>query len=209
MHSQSSNSVVPNKSEVADAKKVFEFYKLAVQEVDYLKQLKDEFYEGLFQYGARPRTGSLNNPDGLYTEVAHHVAILKSVIPEIVPEDNFGLVTPPKSLYEWVFVRFHLDLKMMSKQPKEAFMAYIAMLDEGAQEAAREGKELELEHGFKREAVLAESLHSLLPNRNVTRSHYFVTLLNQIVEECLRRMLWVVYLNWYPEESVIGKSKAA
>lgn len=186
---------VPARHEVEDAKKVFTFYKEAVAQIEFLQQLKDKYLERVFQHGGRPKAGRANDPDSLYADEAHLVALVKQTIHGLLPDAD--LLSPPKRLYEWTFMRVHLDLKNMARAPRDVFEAYLHLLEDGANEAEEEGQELARKHALTKEMALREDFHSLSPAEH----YYFTCLLTQVVSKSLRMMLSVVYLHWYPAET--------
>src|SRR3989338_583555 len=192
--------IVPARHEVEDAKKVFTFYKGAVAQIEFLQQLKDKHLECIFQHGGRPKAGRANDPDSQYTDEAHLAALIKQTIPGLLPDAD--LLNPPKTLYEWTFMRFHLDLKNMARAPKDIFEAYLHLLEDGANEAEKEGQDLARKHELTKEMAFREDFHSLGPAEH----YYFTCLLTQVASKSLRMMLSVVYLHWYPAEAKPGAS---
>jgi len=190
----SPDDLVPKKGEVENAQKAFAFFKKFVENVEYLRQLKDVSLEQVFQHGGRPKSGRSNDPDRFYTSEAHDVALIKKAIPGLLLDA--GLLNPPKTLYEWTFVRFHLDLKIMAEASKDVLENYLRLLEDGAEEAEKEAGELGTKYDLTKEMALREDFHQLTPPQH----HYFTCLLNKVVLRSLRMMLSVVYCYWYPEE---------
>lgn len=170
-----------------------------------LRECDDKVLERIYQNGGRPPSGAWNDPEGHLSETEKiHWQLKQSNIPlaqqisEYYKDANMERHSPPPATFlEWLFERFCIDLKLMSQLPKEQFFDYLVILDEQVDEAEKEVKELGERYNLNPEMAFSEKFFAMSPPEHA----YFTRLLTKAALRSIRKMLTVIYFQWYPDDT--------
>ena len=182
------------KTDAENVQKIFNLYQAGIEHTDKLQRIKDPAIERIYQIGVRPKSGQVNDPDSLYSENVHNLAAIKSSMPNLIPEDNYGMLKPAATLHEWLFKRLCMDMKWLAKADEELMGTYLYGVNE---EVKRFKMDIDLIKVKYPQLIDKISVKEFL-DLNPEQKHYYIARLNAVTFDALTSFLNVIYAQWYP-----------